>query len=84
MMNSKLKKIKISNDIMKNNKDTPLETDFSEPDNEPPFAEIRKYGPGEFDTIESLKDDYIRLQNKIKIMDKIIKELKSHLYVNID
>lgn len=69
---------------MKNNIAIPSGPDLSKTHNEPPFIDIRKNGPGELDAMESLKEDYIRLQNKIKIMDEIIKELKSHLYANID
>ena len=84
MMNSQLGKIKISSDFKENNREIPPGATLSETDNEPPFIDIKKIGPLESDTLESLKEDYIRLQNKIKIMDKIIKEIKSHLYVNID
>ena len=84
MMNFKLGKIKISSDFMKNNRGIPSETDLSEPNNEPLSIDSIKNDPGKFDTMESLKEDYIRLQNKIKKMDEIIKELKDHLYVNID
>ena len=45
---------------------------------EEPFAENRS----EFDTMASLKKDYMRLKNKIKNMDQLIEKLKNHLYNN--
>ena len=83
MMNIKFVKMKTLKDFIPNNIKILPRSDLSETHNEPPFAEIRKNGPGEFDTMESLKEDYLRLQNKIKIMDEIINELKNHLYLNI-
>ena len=83
MINPKFEKIKTSSDFMRNTIEILPEPDLSKTYNEPPFIDIRKNGPGELDTMESLKEDYIRLQNKIKIMDEIIKKIKNHLYVNI-
>ena len=84
MINFKLGKIKLSHDSTKNNRDNPPKADFSGLDNKPHLTDTLKNVTGEFDTIESLKEDCMRLQNKIKKMDEIIEELKSHLYINID
>jgi len=83
MINSKFGKIKTSSDFMKNTIEILPEPDLSKPYKKPPFIDIRKNGPEELDTMESLKEDCIRIQNKIKKMDEIIKKIKSHLYGNI-
>ena len=84
MMNPKFGTIKTSSAFMKNSIEILPGPDLSKTYNEHPLIDIRKNGSGELDTMESLKEDCIRIQNKIKEMDKIIKELNSHLYININ